>query len=74
MFSQPIKADVLFVHGLLGAAFKTWRQQDRDKPMNESISQEDDYTECWPKVAFNFFLFHLHMNLVFTVFLIEKLK
>ncbi|XP_040206885.1 protein SERAC1 isoform X2 [Rana temporaria] len=47
--SQPIKADVLFVHGLLGAAFKTWRQQDRDKPMDESISQEDDYTECWPK-------------------------
>lgn len=47
--SQPVKADVLFVHGLLGAAFKTWRQQDRDQPLDESTSQEDDYTECWPK-------------------------
>lgn len=54
MFSQPVKADVLFVHGLLGAAFKTWRQQDRDQPLDESTSQEDDYTECWPKVAFEF--------------------
>ncbi|XP_044145243.1 protein SERAC1 [Bufo gargarizans] len=47
--SQPIKADVLFVHGLLGAAFKTWRQQDRDQPLDESAAQEEDYTECWPK-------------------------
>ncbi|XP_075718826.1 protein SERAC1 isoform X1 [Rhinoderma darwinii] len=47
--SQLIKADVLFVHGLLGAAFKTWRQQDRDQPLDESAAQEDDYTECWPK-------------------------
>ncbi|XP_056423075.1 protein SERAC1 isoform X2 [Hyla sarda] len=47
--SQVIKADVLFVHGLLGAAFKTWRQQDRDQPLDETAPQEDDYTECWPK-------------------------
>ncbi|OCT79996.1 protein SERAC1 [Xenopus laevis] len=47
--SQPIRADVLFIHGLLGAAFKTWRQQDRDEPLDESAAQEDDYTECWPK-------------------------
>uniref|UniRef100_A0A8C5N4T0 Protein SERAC1 n=1 Tax=Leptobrachium leishanense TaxID=445787 RepID=A0A8C5N4T0_9ANUR len=47
--SQPIKADVLFVHGLLGAAFKTWRQQDRDEPLGTSDVQEDDYTDCWPK-------------------------
>ncbi|XP_068087959.1 protein SERAC1 [Hyperolius riggenbachi] len=47
--SKPIKADVLFIHGLLGAAFKTWRQQDRDKPVDEGTAQEDDYTECWPK-------------------------
>lgn len=49
--SQPIKADVLFIHGILGAAFKTWRQQDRgatDEPTEGGSSE--DYTECWPKV------------------------
>ncbi|KAK0131300.1 Protein SERAC1 [Merluccius polli] len=45
---QPIKADVLFVHGLLGAAFKTWRQKDCDGSKDEAGSRED-YTECWPK-------------------------
>uniref|UniRef100_UPI00398EFC60 protein SERAC1 isoform X2 n=1 Tax=Pristiophorus japonicus TaxID=55135 RepID=UPI00398EFC60 len=43
--SQPIKADVLFVHGLLGAAFKTWRQKDR----NDVEEKDANYTECWPK-------------------------
>lgn len=52
--SQPIKADVLFIHGILGAAFKTWRQKDRvvtDEvtEVTEGESNED-YTECWPKV------------------------
>uniref|UniRef100_A0A6I8N7T8 Protein SERAC1 n=1 Tax=Ornithorhynchus anatinus TaxID=9258 RepID=A0A6I8N7T8_ORNAN len=48
--SQPIKADVLFIHGLLGAAFKTWRQQDSDQSQNEIISEEEEgYTQCWPK-------------------------
>ncbi|XP_059842553.1 protein SERAC1 isoform X3 [Hypanus sabinus] len=43
--SQPIKADVLFVHGLLGAAFKTWRQKDRTDVEDKNA----DYAECWPK-------------------------
>ncbi|XP_069090675.1 protein SERAC1 isoform X1 [Pleurodeles waltl] len=48
--SQPIKADILFVHGLLGAAFKTWRQQDSDHPLDKKCPREmDDYAECWPK-------------------------
>ncbi|XP_030054269.1 protein SERAC1 isoform X2 [Microcaecilia unicolor] len=48
--SQPVKADVLFVHGLLGAAFKTWRQQDSDATIEEGDSEEEeDYTACWPK-------------------------
>ncbi|KAM9840052.1 protein SERAC1 isoform 2-T2 [Aulostomus maculatus] len=45
--NQQIKADVLFIHGILGAAFKTWRQKDRNT--GEEEKDEDDYTECWPK-------------------------
>ncbi|KAG8522402.1 Protein SERAC1 [Galemys pyrenaicus] len=48
--SQPIKADVLFVHGLMGAAFKTWRQQDNERAALEKISEDEArYTTCWPK-------------------------
>lgn len=49
--SQPLKADVLFIHGLLGAAFKTWRQQDYDQAPAEKVSGDGTrYTTCWPKV------------------------
>nr|XP_057913413.1 protein SERAC1 [Doryrhamphus excisus]XP_057913414.1 protein SERAC1 [Doryrhamphus excisus] len=48
--NQPIKADVLFIHGILGAAFKTWRQRDRNAlDEGNNIDYGDDYTECWPK-------------------------
>ncbi|XP_048106285.1 protein SERAC1 [Alosa alosa] len=48
--SQPVKADVLFVHGLLGAAFKTWRQKDLDQSEDGTGPRgREDYTECWPK-------------------------
>ncbi|CAG5927997.1 unnamed protein product [Menidia menidia] len=48
--NQPIKADVLFIHGILGAAFKTWRQKDRNALEEEvETDSKDDYTECWPK-------------------------
>uniref|UniRef100_A0A8C2KGF8 Protein SERAC1 n=1 Tax=Cyprinus carpio TaxID=7962 RepID=A0A8C2KGF8_CYPCA len=48
--NQPIKADVLFVHGLLGAAFKTWRQKDLDETEDDKVEGvRKDYTECWPK-------------------------
>ncbi|XP_065787125.1 protein SERAC1 isoform X2 [Muntiacus reevesi] len=48
--SQPIKADVLFIHGLMGAAFKTWRQQDNDQDLTEKVSEDESkYTTCWPK-------------------------
>ncbi|XP_024407767.2 protein SERAC1 isoform X1 [Desmodus rotundus] len=48
--SQPIKADVLFIHGLMGAAFKTWRQQDSDEGLVEKVSEDESrYTTCWPQ-------------------------
>ncbi|XP_046526369.1 protein SERAC1 isoform X2 [Equus quagga] len=49
--SQPIKADVLFIHGLMGAAFKTWRQQDAEQqgPTDEASEDEARHTTCWPK-------------------------
>uniref|UniRef100_A0A8D0EB41 Protein SERAC1 n=1 Tax=Salvator merianae TaxID=96440 RepID=A0A8D0EB41_SALMN len=48
--TEPIKADVLFVHGLLGAAFKTWRQQDIEQSTTEKeVDTEEDHSECWPK-------------------------
>lgn len=48
--NQPIKADVLFIHGILGAAFKTWRQKDRNiSSENDDMESVNDYTECWPK-------------------------
>ncbi|XP_071372890.1 protein SERAC1 [Centroberyx affinis] len=48
--NQPIKADVLFIHGLLGAAFKTWRQKDCNIVDEEKeAGSREDYTECWPK-------------------------
>ncbi|XP_029281840.1 protein SERAC1 [Cottoperca gobio] len=48
--NQPIKADVLFIHGILGAAFKTWRQKDRNMLEEEKEAESSgDYTECWPK-------------------------
>lgn len=43
--------DVVFLHGLLGGVFYTWRQQDHDDlrgPSNFQVS-EDDYSYCWPR-------------------------
>lgn len=37
-----LEYDIIFIHGLKGGVFKTWRQSDT---MRESL----DYTECWPK-------------------------
>lgn len=52
--SQPIRADILFVHGLLGAAFKTWRQQDIDRRLDKKASEgQEEYSQCWPKVKDN---------------------
>jgi len=42
--SSKIDADVVFVHGLRGGPFMTWRQQE------EKTAKKKDGTDCWPKV------------------------
>lgn len=41
--SSRIAADVIFVHGLRGGPFMTWRQQEKK-------AAKKDGTDCWPKV------------------------
>ncbi|XP_064631236.1 protein SERAC1-like isoform X2 [Lineus longissimus] len=50
--SEPVYADIVFVHGLLGGAFKTWRQQDvgsDSKQTQESDNGSEKQSLCWPK-------------------------
>lgn len=43
---KTFHADVIFLHGLLGGAIKTWRQKDRIPSATDDMSH---YTDCWPK-------------------------
>ena len=40
--STEVVADVVFVHGLRGGPFQTWRQ--------EGVGKSKSRTDCWPKV------------------------
>lgn len=39
--SEPVLADVVLIHGLLGGPFKTWRQQDEKKNSPKVDNSED---------------------------------
>lgn len=43
LLRSGVDADVVFVHGLRGGPFMTWRQQE-EKDVKQSG------TDCWPKV------------------------
>ncbi|XP_060589451.1 protein SERAC1-like [Ruditapes philippinarum] len=47
-----VKVDIVFVHGLLGGPFKTWRQEDRrltEKDFVVTDSVRQNHTFFWPK-------------------------
>jgi len=43
--------DVVFIHGLWGGVFYTWRQQDKDNVREGAteVGGEDGYSFCWPR-------------------------
>ena len=43
---------MVFLHGLLGGVFYTWRQHDKVKERSwssEDLVSEEKYSYCWPK-------------------------
>ena len=52
MDSLDSQLDVVFLHGLLGGLFYTWRQIDHDNSRGwgtADLISSPDYSYCWPK-------------------------
>ncbi|XP_041369915.1 protein SERAC1-like [Gigantopelta aegis] len=49
--TDPLYADIVFIHGIMGGPFKTWRQQDvKNKGRNHGNDETGtSWTTCWPK-------------------------
>lgn len=70
-FSNAVDADVIFIHGLRGSAFRTWRQRDKfqENPSKEASSGSKQ-TKCWPRVCEHLLFIHF-IKIVWTVIATE---
>ena len=46
---KETKGQVVFIHGILGGVFMTWRQNDEKRFLRDSHLPDPSYSYCWPR-------------------------